>query len=66
MIQLMAFDLLELVILHYRDLPDQLVALDDRIPEIAMDDIRLEHHFKEFDGSTVGAFLQFIHKRHNR
>lgn len=63
-IRLIAFDLLELVAyeydLHDNALPDILTALSDSIPERALNDIRSDHLFSDYRGSTVGSFLPFM------
>jgi hypothetical protein len=59
-----AFDLLEHVAADFdcnsEELPEGLCKIDVEIPEPALSDIRSEYRFKAFDGTTVGAFLQFL------
>lgn len=63
-VQLIAFDLLEMVAWEHQlqdnALPKELTELEDAIPETALPDIRSDHLFKTYDSSTVGSFLQHL------
>lgn len=63
-VQLIAFDLLEMVAEEHqlRDnaLPKELTEIEDAIPETALRDIRSDHIFKKYENSTVGSFLPYL------
>ena len=59
--RLIAYDLIELLAWEYHTnkdpLPECLLNSDQPIPETALENIRAEELFKEFQGTTVGEFL---------
>jgi len=63
-VRVCAFDLLEEVTWDFEcncdRVPEVLGRIEIEIPEPALSDIRSEHFFKDFTGTTVGEFLPFM------